>query len=54
MNMKKMPELGKLSTIGTRPPSENTRVIMNAVTGQKIGIGEFGGVTGMSALNVTS
>ena len=40
--------------IGNRPPSANNRVIMNAATGQKIGIGGVGGVTGVNGLNVAS
>lgn len=37
-----------------RPPSANNRVIMNAATGQKIGIGGVNGVSGVNGLNVAS
>lgn len=44
-----------LISIGNRPPSANNRVIMNAATGQKIGIGGVGaGVTGVGGLSVAS
>jgi len=39
--------------LGNRPPSANNRVIMNAATGQKIGI-VGGGVTGVGGLSVAS
>ena len=44
----------QFTNIGNRPPSANNRVIMNAATGQKIGIGGVGGVTGVNGLNVAS
>lgn len=41
--------------LGNRPPSANNRVIMNAATGQKIGIGGVGGgVSGVGGLSVAS
>ena len=41
--------------LGNRPPSANNRVIMNAATGQKIGLGGVGGgVSGVGGLNVAS
>lgn len=41
--------------IGNRPPSANNRVIMNAATGQKIGLGGVGGgVTGVGGLSVAN
>ena len=39
--------------VGNRPPSANNRVIMNAATGQKIGLGP-GGVTGVGGLSANS
>ena len=38
---------------GNRPPSANNRVIMNAATGQKIGLGQSG-VTGVGGLSVAN
>ena len=43
-----------LFNLGNRPPSANNRVIMNAATGQKIGIGGVGGVTGVNGMNVAA
>jgi len=52
--MNKKPGVGKPFS-GNRPPSANNRVIMNAATGQKIGIGGVGGgVGGVGGLNVAS
>ena len=52
--MNKKSVVGKPFSGGNRPPSANNRVIMNAATGQKIGIGGVGGVTGVNGLNVAA
>ena len=51
--MNKKPLVGKPFNGGNRPPSANNRVIMNAATGQKIGIGGGMGM-GVNGLNVAN
>ena len=52
--MNKKPGVGKPFS-GNRPPSANNRVIMNAATGQKIGLGSVNpGVQGVGGLTVAS
>lgn len=45
--MNKKPGIGGKQFNGNRPPSTNNRVVMNAATVQKIGMGNVGGPGGV-------